>query len=92
MAVPSKPAGGVPVQQSASGKRWCATCRPHRGAISGCGPCCLQEWRRAVADSLNGAILKHQGLPSVSPLERIFQQAALVLSELQQSNHPQVRD
>lgn len=36
----------------------------------------------SLAEALNGAILGHQGLPAVSPLERAFQQTTVVLDQL----------
>ena len=49
----------------------------------------MQATRDSLAEALNGAILHHQGLPSVSPLERAFQQVSVVLKELRELNVPQ---
>ena len=50
---------------------------------------CVQATRDALAEALNSAILRHRGLPAVSPLERIYQQAAVVLEQLKVHNVPQ---
>ena len=43
----------------------------------------------SLAEALNGAILRHQGLPAVSALERAFQQVSVVLDLLRAQNVPQ---
>eukprot|EP00955_Chlamydomonas_euryale_P062174 358302-Chlamydomonas_euryale.AAC.10 len=47
-----------------------------------------QERRAALADALNTAMLKHLGLPTVTALERVLQQAGATARELTAANHP----
>ena len=44
----------------------------------------------ALAEELNGAMLACRGLPATSPLERLYQQLSVVVSELKRTDHPQV--
>ena len=44
---------------------------------------------QSLAEEVNGAILAHLGLPAVSPLERVLQQAGGCIDTLKQQNHPQ---
>ncbi|GIM04787.1 hypothetical protein Vretimale_9293 [Volvox reticuliferus] len=45
--------------------------------------------RTMLAEELNGAMLACRGLPSTSPLERLYQQVTAVISQLKQMDYPQ---
>ncbi|GAX74886.1 hypothetical protein CEUSTIGMA_g2332.t1 [Chlamydomonas eustigma] len=54
---------------------------------SPCGHLMGQATRDTLAEALNSAILKYRGLPAVSPLERIYQQAVVAVEQLKLHNH-----
>jgi len=57
-----------------------------RPAESPCGHLLSQAARASLAESLNSAILAARGMPAVSPLERIYQQACVAIQELRTAN------
>ncbi|GLC42436.1 hypothetical protein PLESTF_000812400 [Pleodorina starrii] len=58
-------------------------------AASPAGEMLRPAHRTALAEELNGAMLACRGLPTRSPLERLYQQLYVVVSQLKQLDHPQ---
>ncbi len=56
-------------------------------ATSPCGQLLLESQRRALAEQLNGALLRIQGRLEQPMLERAYRQACAVMQELQHGGH-----